>query len=428
MTDHGARAHSPYGASAAHRWFICPGSVARCKTAPPRTSAYAEEGTQAHELLELLLRSNYGLAPPGEKAPWDAVGEAPADMREAVAVHVERVEFILDAYPDAILLLEHKFDIPTDSAPEPVFGTNDVCIYVPSLKTLFVDDYKHGAGVAVEVEERGKPNLQLMTYGVGALFSFPEWQIERVELTIVQPRCFHPHGPVRSLSVSPADLIDFAGEFDLRVQATLDPNAPLSPDDKACRWCDARPGCPALQANALRVVGQSDIRHVNETTLPVPTQIPLDQLGYIMNAKKLVLGWFNDVEKYADELARTGVNIPGFKLVQAQRKRRWHGDPSLVAQQLIALSDFELTEDDVFPRKLANITDVSAKLKDVAKANAPRRGKTAAAKAVEESLAFLTIKDTSGNLVLVSESDKRPAVNASSHFGVVELPEISTVE
>ena len=48
-------AHSRLGASKAARWMACPGSVAACEGLPDSSSAYADEGTAAHQHVEDAL-------------------------------------------------------------------------------------------------------------------------------------------------------------------------------------------------------------------------------------------------------------------------------------------------------------------------------------------------------------------------------------
>lgn len=48
--------HSNRGASGAHRWMPCPGSVNAEKDYPRDTNKYAAQGTAAHELAEKCLR------------------------------------------------------------------------------------------------------------------------------------------------------------------------------------------------------------------------------------------------------------------------------------------------------------------------------------------------------------------------------------
>ena len=53
------RAHARLSASGAHRWYHCPGSVTLEESFPDRGSIYAEEGTLAHDLAEIVLSKRF---------------------------------------------------------------------------------------------------------------------------------------------------------------------------------------------------------------------------------------------------------------------------------------------------------------------------------------------------------------------------------
>ena len=52
-------AHARLSASGAHRWMRCAGSLQLEEQFPESTSAYAEEGTRAHDLAEKCLTSGH---------------------------------------------------------------------------------------------------------------------------------------------------------------------------------------------------------------------------------------------------------------------------------------------------------------------------------------------------------------------------------
>ena len=113
--------------------------------------------------------------------------------------------------------------------------------------TLWYLDYKHGAGIAVEVEN----NPQLLDYGLGALLADVH-PAKRVKLVIVQPRCDHADGPVRDWEIDAIDLLDFRADLKAYAEATQRADAVLVSGDH-CKFCAAAPLCPALEKKAQAV-------------------------------------------------------------------------------------------------------------------------------------------------------------------------------
>lgn len=72
---------------------------------------------------------------------------------------------------------------------------------------------KYGAGVAVEVVN----NLQLKIYALATLLTF-EYPAKTVTATIVQPRCYHPDGHIRSVVYDVVDLMDFYADVSDAIQ------------------------------------------------------------------------------------------------------------------------------------------------------------------------------------------------------------------
>ncbi|RYR88259.1 DUF2800 domain-containing protein, partial [Staphylococcus pseudintermedius] len=58
--DHTDRAHAKLSASGAKQWLNCPPSIKACEGIVDRTSIFAEEGTFAHELIELYFIRKFG--------------------------------------------------------------------------------------------------------------------------------------------------------------------------------------------------------------------------------------------------------------------------------------------------------------------------------------------------------------------------------
>lgn len=437
MSEHGVRKHAPYPASSAERLALCPGSKRMEDAVPPRAeSIYAKRGTLAHYIMEVAFDN-------GEREAASAVvfcdprmfayaevtiGDKEYDSIVAgVQEALDYVYEILDTYPDAQLLTEQRLHFPSLHAPDDVWGTGDILIFVPSLAWLIVADYKNGVG-AVEVQG----NRQLLRYGTSAVLNNVQHGVLHVRLVVIQPNAFHPHGNIRHWDLTFDEVLDWACALDAEIERSQAHDAPLVPGEKQCHYCNAATTCPALEARALSVVGSTfaSVKDIPGVQLPRPQDMPVDRLAYILDAKDMLEDWLGEVEKHAFELARQGYTVPGRKLVEAQAKRRWYGDTDIVAQQLVDLMGPYKSEEDkakaldtVMPRKLIGITDAD---KLVARAFKARRKKSEAKQAAEEAaqaLAFLTLKESSGNVSLVPVTDARPAVNlGATQFNTVALP------
>lgn len=352
--------HSKLGASSYDRWGKslggCPGSVSLSEGVEKSSSSYAERGTEAHTLGFAKLTSQ----------PWTELGDADED-----AAVDSYVEFILSCkVGEYVLMLEQRFDL-SKYYPK-LYGTADAVIYYPATGHLIVVDYKHGAGIPVEVEE----NSQLMYYGLGAMSSLDR-PVRSIELVIVQPRCFHASGPIRSWETTPGRLIDFVADLVDDAKATEDPNVALVPGDH-CRWCPAKSACPALKAKSLALAEQ--------TFSPVAPYVPA-KLAETLNMLPMMETWIKGVREFAYREAEQGRLPPGWKLVDKRATRKWKEDINLdnLARNL------GLKAPEVFETKLKSPAQVEKLL--------PNKHK--------EILEQFVTKESSGK-TLVQASDKRP--------------------
>jgi hypothetical protein len=316
--------HSPIGASSYYRWKACPGSVRLSRGIEKKSSSYAEEGTLAHTVAAHFLLHKEWLP------------EATPEMKEALEVYIDSIEKLEQG--ECIQLVEHRFDL--SSLFKNLFGTGDCVQYFPQVQLLRVTDLKYGAGIPVEAEE----NLQLMYYALGAILSLKFPALE-VEVVIVQPRCFHPDGPVRRWKFPVHRLLDFASELVEDAKATEAENAPLIPGDH-CRFCPANGICPAIHKKAQELAKVEFSKEV--------TYDPL-KLSQALSWLPALEGWITQVREFAYREACRGAEIPGFKLVQKRATRRWK-DPDSAAGTLQAL--FGLMEDHIYTKNLKSPAQV----------------------------------------------------------------------
>ena len=220
--------HSRFGASAAHRWMRCPGSVQLTKDMPNPSSEFAQEGTMLHEVAGNFLLEL--------ENPYDLTDE----QQEVVDFYVNLVRQEAEG---GELFVEKKFKLPFHSE---FWGTADAVIV--SGNTLKVIDLKAGRGVAVEADYAGKINPQLGFYALGAMFSVEERQWETIEIIIVQPRL----GGVKRRLTSVAELADLTRELVHAAELAEDDNPPFAAGSH-CKFCLARATCATLREEVMRL-------------------------------------------------------------------------------------------------------------------------------------------------------------------------------
>ena len=399
---------------------MCYGSTNLLDTVPARPSSkWALEGTTAHEVVEAGLRA-------GARTASDAhlycsehcATELNTNQNQfyySVQVMLNHVYDIMDEYPDAIMYVENEVDVPSVEAPGEADGLCDVMIYIPSIRTLHVIDFKHGAGIAKDA----KGNPQILQYGAGCVWGdntpINPGDVDTVVLTIVQPRAFHKDGIVREDYVTPDDLLAYLVHMDKAIAENMKPDAPLVPGDDQCRFCDANALCPGREQQALAVMGDTfkHIQQVVADNLPDARSFDAERLGFIRKAAPFIRKWLGDVDSYVEERLKLGENIPGAKLVPAQAKRQYHFSPAETAERASALSGLPI--DQFYVTSLLPLTKLEPLVVNAFKANAKRGQKQKAAEQGKNMFAMLTTKTSSGNVVVADDDDPRQAVDATNN-------------
>lgn len=313
---HSERAHSKLGASSMYRWSKCPGSVALCEQYPSTgSSEYADEGTRAHEIAARWLENN----PVPEMDE-----EMDEEMYESIKVYVDYVRHrSTNPGYEIELMIEKRFSL--EEIYPGLFGTCDAIVYHGNeYKTLHVIDFKYGKGIPVSV----KNNPQLKYYALGAVYN-TDFKPEKVRMTIVQPRCEHPDGYVRSEEIDIVDLLEFEADLVEFARATEDPNAPLI-DGPHCRFCSAAPFCPKLHEKAM-IAATTHFSPVSEDYSP-------QKLSEYMKLIPKIETWIKAVQDFAFNEAKAGRVIPGYKLVEKRAIRKWR-DESTLEKDLLGYVD-----------------------------------------------------------------------------------------
>ena len=383
--------HAKLSPSAAERWMTCPGSVVLSEGMPNRSSKFADEGTLAHALGEACLLDELpAQAFAGTLFEYDDHGDKKSELITLdMASHVQ-------TYVDYVVGLGGEPHTEQKVAVnEHVYGTGDAVVWRAEEKALHIVDLKYGAGLPVEIEG----NLQLKIYALATLLTF-KFPAKTVTATIVQPRCPHSDGPVRSVTYDVVELLDFHADLldakqrvmnamSNRDKGMPDADQELQPSEKGCRWCLAAPKCPALQNKAQDSAKQVFAAGVAYD--PIALAKTLDDLP-------LIEGWIKNVREFAYGEAERGSDIPDWKLVEKRALRKWVG----------GVTGTELTAKLGLPIE---------QLLDDPKLKSPAEVEKLLPKEERAKLADVTVKESSGH-TLVHESDKRPAVklDAASAF------------
>lgn len=430
MSGHEDREHRRFSPSQAERFTVCYGSTNLLARVPARPDTpYSIEGTKAHEVLEAALINGIRDAKTAHLEYSSLCMEDLDDGKNmfyfAVNMMLNYVWGIMDEYPDAVMYTERFVNPPSEVAPGETGGYCDCAIYVPSIRTLFVPDYKHGAGIAKDI----KGNPQPKQYAAGFLYEddavVPVDNVDTVVLAIVQPRAFHPDGSIREIEITPYELWEYIDELENHIAEGLKEDAPLVPDDNGktmdhCRFCDANTVCPAREAKALSAVGAQfkTVDMVRRPDLPDVKGLDVNRLAYIRAAAPMLRKFLSDVDDQCYELAMSGVQVPGAKLVETQERREYYGDKDEVAKKAAALAGVPIEQ--VMETKLMGITNLEKLIVEAFKKRVGRGKKQQAAADARQAFAFLTLKKSSGSLKLVDEDDPAPAVDrATKIFGQV---------
>lgn len=366
-----------FSPSAAERWFVCPASTVYVDIAPPRPqSPEAKRGSNAHCYGELVLKDKI-------------------DYSFLESILSEEDSIAIQYYVDYIKELETKINLKNQGKIEQFFsiaienqkvrGKIDYVLLDQETKTAYVIDYKHGVGVIVDVEF----NKQLILYAMGTLAIANHYNIEinNFELSIIQPRSYSGSG-LKTWKVSLRDLKPYFKEVKDRISYIIN-----NPDEEIpsseCKWC---PGL--FLCKKVKHYIEFFENEIPETTLEI------SEIKKLLALKETVVGYFNELEKYAKELTNKNKLNPkdiGYKWVQKRSSRHWIDETRLIKK-------LEWLEDSLIKKSLAPMSIIQKK-----------KGK----QFVEDN----TYRQE-GALALVPESDKRteivPINQAKRLMGVKE--------
>ena len=301
--------------SDAPRWTVCAGAPAFTAGMEDKGSDAAALGTAKHTLAEMMASMDFADAKTmiGAEINGFAVDDGFADQVNWATQQVAD----LTSGEDAVLL-EMEQRLPMPFLGDDASGTLDVLMYLPATKQVVAADYKFGHGV------RFADDPQLHCYGVAAL----DWaaaeghDVESVKLVIVQPPLHHRDEFVLDVAA--------AGELKEQLASaaadTFADDPVFTPDETACKWCLGKTTCPALRGKVADTVPDGMFTDL-DAEADSPEQMAADKL-----AIPLIRQWCDAREMAAYDAAVSGVELPGFKLVEGKKGARAFTDTDAVME------------------------------------------------------------------------------------------------
>ena len=280
-------AHYQYSPSSSSRWLACPASAHFVDTS--EAGLAAQMGTLAHEVAACQLM---GVSLPQWAA--EELNELPQDERvellDAVRVYLDYV----NAQEPVGKFIEIKLRHPSI---DHFGGTMDALLLVYPGDMIHVIDFKFGTW-----EVDAEWNTQLACYLVLARTVFPG--AHRFRGTIVQPRKWGYARP-DTWDWTVDDIDQFQAEV---VAATESEDFSVGAH---CRFCPALLYC-------------EEARRHTETLMAVEFNNPTpEHLAQVLEWAPI----FNELQSRAEglslELAKTGTEIPGHKVVRTSGRRSW---------------------------------------------------------------------------------------------------------
>lgn len=422
--------------SAAHRWMNCLGSARLEAGLPEVNSEYAIEGAAAHQIAARLIekRSRFEseekvlsflsgvggarVVTTSGASTWVPMND---EMREAIALYARVVREELARDPGAELLVERPVFLRGMNPPPGLLkadgssGTADaIIVSSEGPPRVTVLDLKFGRGIVVDVVE----NPQMMIYAAAALSEFfPGDMRASAETIIVQPRAWHPDGPVRRSQDSAVTLAAWIERALHRAALTESLTAPLTPGPW-CQFCKAAAYCPALktatqeaaqmeftmpETESVSVVKidafQQPVEAVYEPLPPDPERLPLAVAAAILQKAEIAEAFIRAVRARVKRELEAGRPVSGWKLVAGQARRYWRNEDDVEAWGRAA----GLTREELFETSVRSPAGIE---RIIGKGNLPTE----------------LVEKRGGAVHIVPETDPRPALPGTAQQEFSALP------
>ena len=212
------------------RTVACPGSLIM-QEKHPRDSDAGKEGDAAHWVARCAFKDK----------PYEKTDPAGTFINDEMIKHAYfYIDYIKDVAPLKELKVEESIKLEAIH-PTECGGTPDATYFNTDNRVLHVFDFKYGFGIVEAFE-----NWQCLAYASGILGIAEQLNNQLdIYIHIIQPRAYHPSGPIRTWHLTLEQLKYYASIMRGKVEEALSPD-PLCFVGPQCRYCKARAVCPVL--------------------------------------------------------------------------------------------------------------------------------------------------------------------------------------
>lgn len=348
---HKDRDHAELSGSSAHRWMECLGSVVLARELPPSPPTEASmKGTRGHEIAEKKLSNFLAHKESGVPIVEPPIEEGEEELHEYADEYVMAIwDNILERnIVDKAYGIEEKFVLHEKMQMAGIIDFWSMHIDDSGKKVLSIVDLKTGY-YDVPIEK----NLQMLFYACAAVQELTgKRPIDYVQTAIVQPQS---EQKFKFAKYTFKQIKAYHDRFIKQGYTLYVKNKYTFKTGEHCKFCNGQALCPVYgkkieESSSLSIVEPKTI------TFPDVKLLPDETLVKLKKYKNAIEMYLNSAEQLLFNKLRSGVEVPGVKLVETTPRRYW-ADSSLDAIKRIC-SETGLSSKEVCTVKLNSITSI----------------------------------------------------------------------
>jgi hypothetical protein len=296
--------HAYLPPSSASRWVPCPASAGLEILYPDDETDKAKEGTMAHAVWAAMQ-----LGKPIPDGATEEMLDGAEMMKDCVDGIMKDLSPVIKPQVEYTLTQHNRTLFDPDN-----WGTPDCTIHSIPTFERWVIDYKFGYRYVSPFE-----NYQLLNYLILDMSILGQIELGiKCHLIIVQPRSYHPDGPVREWIVMSDDLPKYRDKLIESAKLTHQISPPAKTNTE-CRDCKARGNCATLQAagyESIEVSGQ-----------PCDFNMPIEakgrELAVMTSARDMLDARISGLETETLAHIKSGNQVHGWMTKQGVGRKKW---------------------------------------------------------------------------------------------------------